>query len=107
MKKTDSIPFFTDKWKDIEDLTQRWIRRCPNAYRLNMQWVQEARIEYKQEKYQTRDFRKGIVIHPSLLTYIQQFHPTFLDTKDDLRNFSTKFPAFNIDSGVAFPKKLS
>lgn len=100
MREKDTITYFSDKRKDIEDLVQRWLRRFPEEYQDNLMWVRVAREEYKQEKYQDRPLRKGLLVHPRLLLYIQQFHPTFMDSNEDVRWFSKKFPVFVVDNGV-------
>lgn len=86
------------KWKDIDDLVKRWARKFPQEYQDNMGWVKSDREDYLMKP--TRELRKGILIHPRLMIYIQHFHPTFLDTNQDLKEFSKRFPAFVVDTGI-------
>lgn len=86
------------KWDDIEDLVKRWARKNPQGFQENMRWVQQDRAEYLMKP--DRTLRKGILIHPHLMVYIQQFYPTFMDTNLDVRGFSRRFPNFVVDDGV-------
>lgn len=96
------------KWKDIEDIVKRWERRKPQEAASIRAYAKSTREGLKDVKYGMMGGRKetravggggtriGVVIHPELLSYIQAFHPTFLDTKEDLHEFKKRFPAFRI-----------
>jgi len=88
----------SEKWKDIEDLVKRWARKFPHEYQDNLKWVKDDREDYLMKP--TRELRKGILIHPRLMVYIQHFHPTFMDTNLDVKEFSKRFPAFVVDTGI-------
>lgn len=100
MKEIDKIDYFGDRWADIGDLINRWAKRFPGAYQENMKWVQTARQEYKMEKHKDRPLRKGLLLHPSLLGYIEDFHPDFMKHNDDVKEFGKRFRQFVIDTGV-------
>lgn len=90
----------TAKWKDIEDLINRWARRNPEGALMNEQWIKEARGGLFDKKYAKMKNnalaggRLGIILHPELLAYIQAFYPRFLETKDELHEFEKHFPKF-------------
>lgn len=85
------------KWRDIEDLINRWAKRNPQAALLNEQWIKEAREGLKDKKYAAGDIgRWGVSIHPELMNYIQAFYPDFMDTKKDLHEFMKRFKKFRI-----------
>lgn len=86
------------KWKDIDDLVKRWARKFPQEYQDNLKWVQSEREDYLMKP--VRELRKGLLIHPRLMIYIQHFHPTFMDTNQDVKEFSKRFPAFVVDTGI-------
>lgn len=89
----------SDKWADIEDLIRRWARKHPDAFRENMRWVASDREDYRLGR-RDRPLRKGLLVHPHLMVYIQHFYPTFMDSNQDLREFSKRFPGFVVDEGV-------
>lgn len=99
----------TDKWKDIEDLVQRWARRNPEEFRYNLAYIRALREDMKDPKYGelasvTEDgkivrnggLRHGLSIPPGLMNYIQTFYPEFMKHKRDLREFGRRFPIFRI-----------
>lgn len=95
-----------EKWKDIEDLMNRWARRNPKgAYEMEM-YIKEMRASLTDKKYGVMGGkadketgitnRIGVAIHPELMSYIHAFYPTFMDSKDDLHEFKKRFPKFRI-----------
>lgn len=88
------------KWKDIEDLINRWAKRNPQGARDNEQWVKEAQAGLADKKHGTvkgmAGGRIGISIHPELMNYIQAFYPDFMDTKEDMHEFMKRFSKFRI-----------
>lgn len=88
------------KWKDIEDLINRWARRNPQGAIDNERWVKEAQAELTDKKFGKSGAeamgRVGISIHPELMSYIQAFYPKFMETKADLHEFMRRFPKFKV-----------
>lgn len=88
------------KWKDIEDLINRWARRNPQGALDNERWLREAQAGLTDKKYGKSNSeamgRIGLSIHPQLMQYIQAFYPTFMDTKDDMHEFMKRFPKFKV-----------
>lgn len=85
------------KWKDIEDLINRWARRNPRGAWENDQWLKQAKVNLKDKKYASKDLgRWGVSIHPELLQYIEAFYPNFLSTKDELHEFMKRFKKFRV-----------
>lgn len=87
------------KWKDIEDLINRWARRNPQrAYELE-QYIKEIREVQHDKKFATNSEalgRMGIAIDEELMQYIQAFYPDFMDTKDDMHEFMKRFKKFRV-----------
>lgn len=88
------------KWKDIEDLINRWARRNPKTALEMEQYVKEAQAGLKDKKHGRSSSegmgRIGIAIHPELMQYIQAFYPDFMDTKADLHEFMKRFKKFRV-----------
>ena len=88
------------KWKDIEDLINRWAKRNPQGAIDNERWVKESHDSLKDKKYgKTKGMgegRIGISIHPELMQYIEAFYPDIMSTKDDLHEFMKRFPKFRV-----------
>lgn len=88
------------KWKDIEDLINRWARRNPRGAMDNEKWVKEAHADLKDKKFGKSDSegmgRIGLSIHPELMQYIEAFYPDFMSTKEEMREFMKRFPKFRV-----------
>jgi hypothetical protein len=94
------------KWKDIEDLINRWAKRRPQLAWENEQYVKQAQADLIDKKHglmggktdeaNLPSTRIGVAIHPELMNYIQAFYPTFMDTKEDLHEFKKRFPKFRV-----------
>lgn len=93
-----------DRWSDIVDLVNRWLRRFPEEYDQNLEWVRQEKLEYNMKRKE-RPMRKGLMVHPRLLLYVQEFHPDFMLSNEDVRTFAKKFPKFVVDEGVLPPKQ--
>lgn len=89
-----------EKWKDIEDLINRWARRNPQGAIDNERWVKEAHAELKDKKFGKSGAeamgRIGVSIHPELINYIETFYPDFMSTKEELHEFMKRFPKFRV-----------
>lgn len=90
------------KWKDIEDLINRWAKRNPRgAYELELS-LRATREGLTDKKFGVMNNeamaggRHMITLHPELLQYIETFYPKFLSTKDELHEFMNKFPKFKV-----------
>lgn len=99
----------TAKWKDIEDLINRWAKRNKRGAleqekwlredketlfdKKNAKWVQSFSGEHAKVDPETK---YSTVIHPELMNYIQVFYPNFLDTKEELHEFMSRFPKFRV-----------
>lgn len=98
------------KWKDIEDLINRWARRNPQGAYLNEQWIKEAKAGLIDKKFAKMGGkadketgitnRFGVSIHPELEAYILTFYPKFMSTKEDLHEFMRRFPKFTVPESV-------
>lgn len=85
------------KWRDIEDLINRWAKRNPRGAWENDQWLKEAQASIKDKKFASKELgRWGVSIHPELMQYIQAFYPDFLETKDELHEFMKRFKKFRV-----------
>lgn len=95
-----------DKWRDIEDLINRWAKRNPRGALELEQWIKETRGGLHDKKFgrmknsALANGRLGVMIHPELLAYIQAFYPSFLETKDELHEFQRRFPKFQIPEKI-------
>lgn len=94
------------KWKDIEDLINRWAKKQPQrAYELEMT-LREARQEVadpefaKMNNNAMADGRLQLILDPGLEEYIKVFYPKFLETKTELHEFMRRFPKFRIPERV-------
>lgn len=91
-----------DKWKDIEDLINRWAKRNPRAAWELEQTILETRSQLADKKYgklsneAMAGGRLKLIIHDELMQYIQAFYPKFLGTKEELHEFQRRFPKFSI-----------
>lgn len=88
------------KWKDIEDLINRWAKRNPQgAWELELS-LRESRELLADKKFATSKTMAGgrhmLSLHPELLQYIETFYPKFLSTKDELHEFMRRFPKFAV-----------
>lgn len=88
------------KWKDIEDLINRWAKRNPQgAWELELS-LRQTREGLTDKKFATMNNeamaggRHMLSLHPELLQYIETFYPKFLSTKDELHEFMRRFPKF-------------
>lgn len=94
------------KWRDIEDLVNRWARRNPRGAWELEQSIKEKRASLTDKKYGTLNNegmaggRIGIMLHQELLQYIEAFYPKFLSTKDELHEFERRFPKFKIPEKI-------
>jgi hypothetical protein len=99
------------KWRDIEDLINRWARRNPWAAKDLEAYVKEKRPELTDKKHgllsgmskgdiNAPATRIGVAIHPELMNYIQAFYPEFMDDKKDLYEFKKRFPKFRITEAI-------
>lgn len=98
------------KWKDIEDLINRWAKRNPAGAYANEKWIKEARetlidkkfgkMGGKEDKTTGITNKFGVSIHPELIQYIQAFYPDFMDSKKDLHEFMKRFPKFRVPETV-------
>lgn len=97
----------TEKWTDIEDLVARWVARNQDEAEYTFKYIAAVKqglidstygsqVKQKGGVIQSSGQRFGIAIPPGLMLYIQRFYPDFMDTKEDMRTFHRKFPAFRI-----------
>jgi len=94
------------KWKDIEDLINRWAKRNPQgAYELELT-IRQTRVGLTDKEFGKMNNeamaggRHSVTMHPELMQYIETFYPKFLSTKDELHEFMRKFPKFRIGEKV-------
>lgn len=92
------------KWKDIEDLINRWAKRNPQGAIENEKWVKEANAGLFDKKFGKSNAeamgRIGISIHPELLQYIEAFYPDLFNTKDGMHEFMKRFKKFTVPESV-------
>jgi len=95
------------KWRDIEDLINRWARRNPQGAIQTEQYIKQVQAGLLDKKHglmggkskgdvNIPGTRIGVAIHPGLMNYIQAFYPDFMDTKADLHEFKKRFPKFRV-----------
>lgn len=104
---TDSKGHFKlqgERWDNIGMLINEWHKKFPEDSRQLKQDITQARADFKKGGRE-RPMRKGLIIDPRLMYFIQRFYPDFLDTNKDLRTFADKFPQFVIDEGVMSARK--
>lgn len=96
-----------NKWDDIEDLVARWVARNREETEYTFKYIAAVKqglidstygsqVKQKGGALQTSGARHGLAIPPGLMLYVQKFYPDFMDTKEDMREFHRKFPAFRI-----------
>lgn len=94
------------KWKDIEDLINRWAKRDTQAALDLEAAIRESRENLSDKKHGVLDNeamaggRIGIMLDPNLEQYIKAFYPEFLSTKDELHEFMHRFPKFKVRQEV-------
>lgn len=94
------------KWKDIEDLINRWAKRNPRGALDNEAWIKETREGLFDKKHGVLSNegmaggRIGIILHPELEQYIKAFYPDLFETKEGLHEFMRRFPKFKVRSQV-------
>lgn len=90
------------RWVDIEDLVRRWSNRFPEKLKDNTDYVREIREDRKNDLATTDDgsLRLGLAIHPELMEYVTKFHPDFMNSNDDVREFANRFKKFTIPRKV-------
>ncbi len=92
------------KWKDIEDLINRWARRNPQAALDNERWVKDAHADLRDKKFGKSSAeamgRIGLSLHPELLQYIEAFYPDLFNTKEGLHEFMRRFKKFTVPENV-------
>jgi len=93
-----------DRWENIKMLIDKWHKKFPQDSKQLKQDISYSRQEFKKGSKE-RPLRKGLLIDPRLMFFIQRFYPDFLETNKDLRTFAEKFPQFVIDEGIMPPKK--
>lgn len=94
------------RWKDIEDLINRWAKRNPQGALMLENYIKSVKIDLKDKKHglmggkadekNYTSIRVGVALHPELMQYIEAFYPNFLSTKEDLQEFKKRFPKFKI-----------
>lgn len=89
-----------DRWDNIGMIIQKWAKKHPAEMRQMKQDIADARQDYKTVRFKERPMRKGLLIDPGLMYFIQRFYPDFMSTNSDLRTFADRFPTFVIDEGV-------
>lgn len=88
------------KWKDIEDLINRWAKRNPQAALDLERYVRQVGEGLYDKKHGANKGsalgRLGLAIDQTLLEYIKAFYPDFMDTKAEMHEFMKRFPKFRI-----------
>lgn len=103
LKMPRSIKTGEAKWKDIEDLINRWAKRNPQAAIDLENYIKETKAgmaDKNMGKTKGALGRMGLAIHPQLMQYIQAFYPDFMDTKEDMHEFMRRFKKFTIPEAV-------
>lgn len=92
------------KWKDVEDLINRWAKRNPRGAIENEKWVKESNAGLNDKKFAKSSSeamgRLGVSIHPELLQYIEAFYPDLFSTKDGLHEFMRRFKKFTVPESI-------
>lgn len=86
-------------WNDIADLIERWSKRVPDDLALNMSWVEEAKKGLDDKEFGTNKsdtMRLGLLLHPTLINYLEEFYPTLFSDNKNVKTFAEKFKKFAI-----------
>jgi hypothetical protein len=96
-----------ERWEDIADLIDRWKRKNPEGYKQNMDYVAAVKEELKDDKHaewkaddKGTGMRLGLMIHPELMTFIEHFHPEFMKSNKDVKEFGRRFNNFQIPQKI-------
>jgi hypothetical protein len=99
------------KWKDVEDLINRWAKRNPAGALMTDRYIKEVRGGLKDKKFGLMEgkskggvnapgTRIGVALHPELLQYLEAFYPDIFKTKSGLHEFKKRFPKFRVPEAV-------
>lgn len=91
MKDTD--------WNEVSDLIDRWGKRCPEEMQENLAWVKNARDGLDDKEFgtgSTGSLRMGLILHPNLVAYIEEFYPHIFSDNRNIKEFANKFKKFAI-----------
>ena len=96
-----------ERWEDIADLIDRWKRKNPEGYKHNMEFVAHVKAELKDDEHAEWKMNKagtgmrlGLMIDPGLMGYIEHFHPEFMKSNKDVKEFGRRFPKFQVPQKV-------
>lgn len=81
------------RWADIRQLVDIWERKQYRRALEARRYAYAMRKSYR-EPSKKNNIKTTAVIDPTLMMFIQAFHPNFLKTKRDLREFKKRFPAY-------------
>lgn len=87
-----------EDWADVGDLIDRWSKRFPQELSDNMAWVKTAKEELTNElgESESGSLRLGLLLHPSLINYLEHFYPKIFGSNDNVKSFAEKFSKFSI-----------
>lgn len=86
-------------WNEIGDLIDRWSKRCPKDLELNLAWVKDARNGLDDKEFasgETGLIRMGLMLHPNLLAYLENFYPDLFKSNRNVKQFAHHFKKFAI-----------
>jgi len=87
-----------EEWADVGDLIDRWSKRFTEELSDNMKWVEEAKKDLKNElgESESKNLRLGLLMHPSLMNYLEHFYPKLFASNENVKTFAEKFSKFSI-----------
>lgn len=87
-----------EEWADVGDLIDRWSKRFPQELADNMAWVKEAKTQLTNElgESESGNLRLGLLLHPSLMGYLEHFYPKLFGKNENIKAFAEKFSKFAI-----------
>lgn len=86
-------------WRDVGDLIDRWSKRCPEDLKSNLVWVKDARDGLDDKEFansQEGSLRMGLILHPNLIKYLEEFYPDIFSENKNVKKFAEKFTKFAI-----------
>lgn len=86
-------------WQEVDDLINRWSKRFPEDLKMNLEWVKESKENAVDKEFgnnETGSMRLGLLLHPSLIMYLENFYPDLFSSNENVRDFSNKFKKFTV-----------
>lgn len=86
-------------WNEVGDLIDRWSKRFPAELKDNLDWVKDKRDGLDDKEFgesKEGSLRVGLLLHPTLIHYLEQFYPDVFSSNSNVKEFANKFKKFAI-----------